>query len=363
MQQRQIILASVFLSVILLFSISIIVFSKVSESEEQQAETQMTPSDSVSYREILKKDLGVLETKKKRNKKRETWILGKGESIISYLLFIKKHTEANQAKVLFMEDLSKKYTEIATVDIIDKNKDSIFIELQISGEVYKDGVSKMAVVFELLTEDSLLLYRLNRLKYPHTVLVSPNLKNIETYQMLEKNEFRTQVLWLYMESVKLNAWHKNKMPIRFTTSQKETEFILKEAFLKLPKAEGVATRFGELAVENESLLRNVLTEIQTRSLYFLDLTGNSNAETKKLCKELNVLCDSYIPYNPDKRKLEEYIAKVIASARKNGSSVLVIPFNDRLANDLLENIENFAEEVALQGTEITTLKSLIELHQ
>ena len=71
------------------------------------------------------------------------------------------------------------------------------------------------------------------------------------------------------------------------------------------------------------------------------------------------MCDNPEAYNADNSIPKDYIRKKLAEAAKNGNAIIILPLNSNIQKEL-EDIEERAKK---QGTEITTLESLVEQRQ
>lgn len=360
-------IAVVLLSVILLVFLGINLYPKFAGSFQTNETLSTNPveellRDTVPYFKYLETELGVLETKRVRKADgRKIWILGKGRTIVDYLLQTKRHVEKYGGSVLFMEELSRgSASEAATVDFVDVKGDTVLLELWVSKDNYLKGNSKLAVVFQGTDLSAEGVARLDKLPYAHAVLVPPwKIANKQVVAQdlgeLNGNPLRTLVAWLYMESTKINA--ASARAIRIHHTEDDIKATVKQAFEVVPSALGIATRYGEQAVEHKNLLKAVLKNLQEREAFFLDLTGTTPSATKGVCAELGIDCLVLDAYNPDTKTVEDYVTMKIHEATKRGNAVLVLP----MSKATWEALAGLEERVESRGIEITTLQSLIGL--
>lgn len=360
-------IAVALLSVILLVFLGINLYPKFAGKFQTNETLSTNPveellRDTVPYFKYLEADLGVLETKRVRKADgRKIWILGKGRTIVDYLLQTKRHVEKYGGSVFFMEELARgSASEAAAVDFVDARGDTVLLELWVSKESYRKGNSKLAVVFQGTDLSAEGVAKLDKLPYAHTVLVPPwkivnkQIVAQETGELAE-NPLRSLVAWLYMESTKVNA--SSARAIRIHHTEDDIKAIVKQAFEVVPAAQGVATRFGEQAVEHKNLLKAVLKNLQEREAYFVDLTGTTPSETKNVCAELELDCLILDAYNPDTKTVEDYVTMKVHEATKRGNAALVLP----MTKATWAAIADLEERTESRGIEITTLQSLIGL--
>jgi polysaccharide deacetylase 2 family uncharacterized protein YibQ len=387
MQKKPIIIVSIILSSVLLAGLAIIfVFqSPLYNKDISVVESKVVnAADTLSLPDYLKEFLDVKQTKTKsvnkgakreyekackiddKTKKIDVWLLGQGRTIIYYLWQIQNKIEERKGKVLHMNELFYERSSLASsvfqaacIQFTDSTGNTSNVELQISKKLFiKGGNSKLAIVFEGINLDKQEnIDFLNKLEYPHSVLITPWKLSPEKLNELRSSKKRSLVLWLFMESTKINQ--ASIRPIRFHHTESDIEQNIKDAFAILPEAKGIATRYGEQAVEHYNLLRATLLPLQEHSVYFLDLTRSNSSLSKQVCEELELLCDNPEAYNADNSIPKDYIRKKLAEAAKNGNAIIILPLNSNIQKEL-EDIEERAKK---QGTEITTLDSLVEQRQ
>lgn len=370
MQKKPTVIASIILSSVLLAGLVIIIIFRSPFSFDNFKSTEKVPivsvSDTLSLKELLKQNLDVKQSKTNRKKNEEIWLLGKGRTIIHYLLEIQNTVQQRGGKILSMEEifydrssLASSVFQAAKVQFTDSLNDTTRLELQISQKLFiKGGSSKLAIVFEGINLNKKeQIDFLNSLDYPHAVLVTPWKLSAETMKHLRSSEFRSLVLWLFMESKKINQASAN--PIRFHHTEAEIADNINKAFELLPESKGVATRYGEEAVEHYNLLKATLQPLKSKQAFFLDLTGVNSSQTQKICEEFELVCDNPEAYNADNSIPKDYIRKKLAEASKNGNAIIILPLNSSIQKEL----ENIKERVEKQGTEITTLQALVEHRQ
>ncbi len=382
MQKKQFLLGTLILSFILLSGLAVFFYPQIENYFSPKTEvlpiSEYTfPKDTLGFKRHLQNSLGVLKTNKISRKRREsnssirreTWVVGKGRTIVEYLLLTKKYVEANGGKILSMEEIFNKpydsnpFFQAANIQLLDSQNDSLNIQLKISNSDYIPGHSKIAIVFEGKELSSSLDF-LKTLNYPHTILITPQKENEKERLELERspNSNRTIVLWQFMQSRDINSGHKNAIQLQ-DLEEGKIEQILLESFGALPDAVGLATRLGEQAVENESFLTSILQVVQNRDAFFLDLTGVKTSKTNFVCRDLNLLCASLKEFNPGNQSVEEYIKKVLKDVAKKGNAVMILPLDGVHTEKIWKELAGIEERVEKQGTEITTLQSLMELNQ
>lgn len=326
------------------------------EKSSIESDSSIIPIDTIPYIQKLKESLPLVKSLYSEKRKKHTWTLGKGKTIPVYLLQIQKHIQAHQGQIIDMEELFLPNAfQSASLTFIDPLGDTSFVELQISENIFSDSISKMAVAFEIIDLSNELILKLNQLDFPYSILVTPfDLSNNFHYQMDQLNNVEP-VLWLYMESEKLRGSHHSKNPIRIHHTEQKIEEIIEIAKKNFPEAKGIATRYGEKAVEHRNLLNAIFKSIQQKDLWFLDLTENRSSLVNEICKNYPLKCKQVSAYSKETSTIEDYISKNLRLALRTGTSYIILPLT---LNNLTE-IEKLKEKAASQGTEITTLSNVI----
>lgn len=321
-----------------------------------EVDSTIIPLDTIPYIQKLKESLPLIKAIYSEKRQKHIWTLGKGKTIPVYLLQIQKHIQAHHGKIISMEELFLSNTfQAASLVFTNSIGDTTFIELQISENVFSNNISKIAIAFEINKLSNELITKLNELDFSYSILVTPfNLSNpfFDQINQLKKAE---TVLWLYMESEKLRSSHHSKNPIRIHHTEEKIEEIIDLASEKFPKAKGIATRYGEKAVEHRNLLNAIFKSLQEKNFWFLDLTENRASLVNEICKNHPLKCKQISPYSDKTSTIEDYISKNLRLALRTGTSYIILPLT--LKN--ITEIEQLLEKAAAQGTEITTLSNVI----
>lgn len=319
---------------------------------------QDTLPDTLSFKEKMEQALQPLQVSFSKRKKREIWTMGGGQTIISYLLQAKRFSEKNGGQVLYMEELYRldpSVFQAAQVDLLDNHGDSLKIEIQVSRNVFKPGASLLAVAFQVTSLDPELIVALNELDYPYDLLIPPFGVKDEFFMDLARIKNKEIVLWIAMESTKLNSVHNKLRPLRIHHTEEQIETVINDAVLKLPEAKGMASRFGEQAVEHRQLLQAILRPAKEKNLWFLDNSRNKLSIVPQTCKDMDMTCKSANPYNPDNSSINDYTRARLREAKRNGLAVMILP----LSTSTLKNLSDLSEKAKNQGTTLVKLSTFM----
>lgn len=316
---------------------------------------QIVSADPDPYIKRLQSEMPVqkIRPKKKKGDQREVWLLGKGVSLPNYLLRAQRHLEKEGGKVLKMEEVFSRNSSSVLFDFVAPFADTFRVELQ-TDESFLDSTSKLAIGFLASSNLSQFTQDLNKLTYPYSLFVTPSDKEA-LKPGLEALSAHETVLWIPMESkLKLSKEIQNVIYIHLTES--DIQDIMAKAFAEFPEASGVASRFGDRAVEQKALLRAVFSQIQRRNLWFMDLSDNRYSKSDEACQEIGLECLTPAVFNPDRMKHAEYVANALKRARRAGSGIVLLPLSTATF-DALENIEAVADS---QGTKIVNLSRIFQ---
>lgn len=313
--------------------------------------------DTLPFIDKFKNELEVFQSSYSKRKKREVWTLGKGKTIINYLLIAQRFLLASGGKVLYMEELHDDPTvfQSAKLDALSPNGDTLKITLQISENIFRDNASYLSIAFQVTTLTPELIVALNGLDFPYDLIVHPFGMPKEFFPDLDQVKNKEIVLWIPMESQSLDSRHNKLRPIRIHHTEEQIESIINEAKKIVPEAKGVATRFAEHAVEHKQLLQATLNPIKENKLWFLDLSMNQKTKVPETCKDVALKCKILSPYNPSNSVLDDYIKQKLRGAARSGTAAMILPLNATS----LEKVKKMNEKANRQGTTIVNLSTFM----
>lgn len=331
----------------------------------QNSTLNKTSQDSINFINKLEQSLKPLQTSFIKRKKRHLWIMANGENMVVYLLRLKKMTEDYNGKIIKIDDLfysDPAIIESANVDLLDENGDSLKLELQVSSSDFRPGSSTFTIAFQIKELSPELIVALNDLDYAYDLLVQPFGLSEKEYLNLSDLKNDELVLWIAMESDSLNEHHRILKPLRNYRSEKEIQEIINEAKLKIPNARGMATRYGDKAVEQKSLVEIILNSAKGNDLWFWDLTNNQGSKVASICAKLNMNCKADETYDPNTQSFSDNINKALKNAKKKGYAITVIPLYE-IAEPIkfLKKLKDMdlPQKTKQQGTTIVNLSTFI----
>lgn len=333
--------------------------SLLSTSKQTEAETDslQTEQDTVPFVDRLKNELQVIQASYSKRQKRDNWTLGKGQSLIVYLLQAQNFTKKHGGRVLHIEETYENPIPLqsAKLDILSPNGDTLNLKLQVSENIFRSNASIMSVAFQVTNLNQEIIDELNKLDYPFDLLVPPFGSSEDLLQNLRKVQNKELVLWLAMESSTINKINQKLRPLRIHHTSEQIESLIGKAMQTVPGAVGIATRYGEQAVEHKQLLQAILEPTKSRNLWFIDLSMNKLSKVPELCKNLSMQCKIAHPYNPDNSSIADYVKQRMRDAPKNGTSALILP----LSRDAISYVMDLSEKAKKQGTTIVNLSTFI----
>lgn len=288
---------------------------------------------------------------KKKNASRIIWQVGRGISYPNYLLRAQKHLESHGGKVLSMEEIHANRASKVLLDFVAPFGDTFHIEMQMADTFY-DNTSRLAVAFYTNSKLKLFSSHLNQLKYPYSLLITPS-EMPELKNELEKLNGYESVIWLPMESKQKIQKYK---PIYIHHSENDIRTMLQDAMEQIPNAIGVATRFGDRAVEQQALLHAIFRPLKELRLWFMDLTNNRYSKTQEVCDEISLKCRLEKPFNPNQTNYSDYIKSVLRMAQRSGKAILMLP----LCAETFKAIENLEADAMEQGSEFISLSHIFQ---
>jgi len=324
-------------------------------AEKEVIEETTTTQDTLPFKERFQNHLEMVQFKAARGKHRETWTLGKGRTIIHYLLQAKRFLDKNGGKVLYMKELNDDY-QSAYLDALDDKGDTLRVTLSISDNVFRDNASYLTIGFQVTKLTPEMIVALNELDYPYDLLVNPFYVSDNFFPDLDRVKNKELALWILMESQSLDSRHRKLRPIRIHHTEQQIEKIITDAKMLVPGAMGIATRFAEQAVEHKQLLQATLGPAKENHLWFADLSMNQKSRVMETCREMSMKCIEISPYNPSNSALDDYIKKMLKNASKSGKEAMVLP----LTEGNIAKVKSLKEKATSQGTTIVNLSTFMQ---
>lgn len=325
------------------------------EAADTTAQAQVT-EDTVSFETHFKEHLQIIESKRKRKNRREIWTLGRGQTIIVYLLQAKRFIESHGATVLNMEQLHNTSAfQAANLDLLKPNGDTLQLELQVSESIFRSNASILSVAFQTTELTPEIIAALNQLDFPYDLLVPPFGLKDNFYPNLEKVTNKEVILWLTMESTKLNKSHNKYRPLRIHHTEDQIETVINDAHKAIPEAKGIATKYGEQAVEHKQLLQAMIRPAEKNRLWFLDISANKQSKVMDACKDFDIHCKIATPYNPENSSLQDYVRQKNREATRSGLAAMILP----LSMETIGYVVELSKKAEKQGTTFVNLSTFI----
>lgn len=325
------------------------------EEKEVIADTTTAVQDTLPFKERFQNYLEMVQYKAPRKKNNEVWTLGKGRTIIYYLLQAQRFLDANGGKVLYMEELNDE-NQSAKLEALDNNGDTLKVTLEISDNIFRDNASYLTVGFQVTKLTPEMIVALNELDFPYDLLINPFYVSDNFFPDLDRIKNKELALWILMESQSLDSRHNRLRPIRIHHTEQQIEKIITDAKMLVPNAKGIATRFADQAVEHKQLLQATLQPAKNNNLWFADLSMNQKSKVMETCREMSIKCMEISPYNPSNSALDDYIKKKLKSASKSGKEAMVLP----LSEGNVAKLKSLKEKATSQGTTIVNLSTFMQ---
>ena len=326
------------------------------DAEPEMVADSAAVQDTTPFVDRFKNQLEVIQSSYSKRKKRDFWTLGKGRTIIYYLLQAQRFLKANGGKVLYMEEIHDDVgTQAAKLDALTPDGDTLNITLQVSENVFRDNASYLAIAFQVTRLTPELIVALNGLDFPYDLMITPFGMGDGFFPDLDRIKNKELVLWLLMESQSLDSRHNKLRPIRIHHTQQQIENIITEAKALVPSAKGIATRFAEQAVEHKQLLQATFAPAKEQGLWFADLSTNQKSRTQETCEDFGIKCKQISPYNPSNSTLDDYVTRRLRAASKSGMAAIVVP----LSTESVAEVKSIKDKTAKQGTTIINLSTFM----
>ena len=333
-------------------------FVESQKKEQVEIPDSTDIQDTTPFIDKLKSRMGVIQSQYSKKQKKNIWTIGKGRTVTYNFFIAKKIVEQNGGKILYMEDTfnNNAKKQDALLDLETPEGDTLSIALKFSESCFNDSSSYISIAFQVKKIDDEMIKTLNSLDFPFDLLVTPFSVADDFFSNLDKITNKEIILWLLMESDKINANHSKMRAIRSHHTEEQINTIISEAKALIPSASGIATRFAESAVKHKNLLQAILSSTKKNNLWFADLTMEKKSMTAKTCADIGLSCRELQPFNPDNSSEADYITKQLRTAKRSGLATIILPLDKRS----LESIKDLKSKTSAQGTSIINLSKLIK---
>ena len=188
--------------------------------------------DSIPFEKKLQDELKIISASYSKRSKRNIWTLARGKTIVVYLMQAQKFIQKRGGSILWMEELSDNPNsyQSARVDVLTPKRDTLHLTLQVSENIFMKNASLMSIAFQTTSLSSEIIAKLNNLDFPFDLLVPPFGLNDDFYKDLNKIRNKEIVLWLAMESTKLNKVHNKLRPLRIHHTAEQIEETISTTF-------------------------------------------------------------------------------------------------------------------------------------
>ena len=322
----------------------------------KEAEIAEVENDTIPFEQKFQEEMKIISSSYSKRYKRTIWTLARGKTIVVYLLQAQRFIQKHGGTILLMEEFNDNPNtyQSAKLDLLTPKGDSLHLTLQVSDNIFMKNASLISIAFQTTTLTPEIISKLNSLDFPFDMLIPPFGFKEDFYKSLDKINNKELVLWMAMESASLNKVHNKLRPLRIHHTAEQIEETIKDAKKVLPRATGIATRYGEQAVKHKKLLQAILKPTEANGMWFLDLSMEERTVVIQTCKDLEINCKIAFPYNPDNSSIDDYVHQKLREAPKSGTSIMIIP----LTEQNLSKIEDISKKAAKQGTTIVNLSTL-----
>jgi len=184
-----------------------------------------------------------------------------------------------------------------------------------------------------------------KIKYPFTAAVLPNLKNSkEASSRLNASGFEV-ILHLPMEPKEKLRLENNT--IKTGSTKEEIERIVKNDLESIVYAKGVSNHMGSNLTENKPAMSVILKELKKRKLYFLDSFVTGGSVAKELSAKYGVAFikrDIFLDNKADKNYIRQQLAKLKSYAKRQGYAVGIGHDRKTTLETLIEEMPKLSKE-------------------
>lgn len=168
---------------------------------------------------------------------------------------------------------------------------------------------------------------------------------------------RTILLHLPLEPDN-KKWDPGPGALYVNMDYKNVREQFEEDLLDVPHATGINNHMGSLYTENEVVMKNLLSVVKEKELFFVDSYTSPESSGKRLASEAGIETarrDVFLDNIHDKEKVCEQIAKLVEIAEKEGSAIGI----GHPVNETLEGLSECMEQY-LSRIDMVSVRELLE---
>jgi len=282
-------------------------------------------------------------------------LLPKGLPLHEYAMTIERICERNG--ITRVSAIERRGPPLAAEYVLALGGDTLHLYATL-GKAARPGSARLALVFNRLDSVSLLdADRLKNLPIAVNLIVNPYNQNPALMALGRPDDNLEVLLEQPMEPVAYPFINPGKQALYIHFNDLQVRQTVEAGLNLLPTAKGLATRFGDRAIENRPLLRRLFAVTGPRHLQVLDLTGSPRSLCRDVAAETGAPCRSATVFS-DSNAIEMELARKTVLAGKTGEAIWVISFAHSSLPKLLAAIALHEPEFEAIGLQFVPLSSL-----
>lgn len=200
-------------------------------------------------------------------------------------------------------------------------------------KVQREG--KVAIIIDDLGYDLDSINVIISLNKPITVSILPDATFAQQTAEVAESHGLEVMLHLPMESINSQGNNGSGFEITSRMTQQEIFTILQECLSLLPNIKGVNNHMGSLITQDREIMKLILSELKTRSLFFIDSRTSNKSIAFKLASEMGLTAgqrDIFLDSDPGPSSLQKQLQELIKLCQRKGKLIAIgHPYPETLA--------------------------------
>lgn len=163
-------------------------------------------------------------------------------------------------------------------------------------------------------------------KLPFSYAILPFKEYSSDVLAMVNEQGRVPMLHLPMEPMDKSAMSEGKNTVQVSMTADQQRALVRKAVDSLPGIMGVNNHQGSRATSDATTMKNVLTELRNKGLFFVDSKTIASSKGRDMARQMNVSTarnDIFLDHSSDPEEIRKQIYKAMDLADKNGSAIVI----------------------------------------
>lgn len=185
---------------------------------------------------------------------------------------------------------------------------------------------KLAIIIDDCGYDMATVRNLLNTKFPFSYAILPFKPYSSDVLAMVNEQGRVPMLHLPMEPMDKGAMSEAGNTVQVSMTADQQRALVRKAINSLPGIMGVNNHQGSRATSHETTMKNVLSELKRKNLFFVDSKTTASTKGRDMAQKMGVPTarnDIFLDNSSNPEEIRKQIYKAFAMAEKNGSAIAI----------------------------------------